>query len=52
MIISICGIFWAFKNQSYLITGLFVVAAAFFLYLKIQLFKDMRNSLKNKEKDL
>ncbi|MFP5079178.1 DUF6358 family protein [Pedobacter sp. JCM 36344] len=52
LIVSICGIFWAFKNHSYLVTALFVATAAFFLYVKIQLIKDIRSSLKNKEKEL
>ena len=52
LIVSICGIFWAFQNQSYLVAALFVATAAFFLYVKIQLIKDIRGSLKNKEKDL
>lgn len=52
LIVSICGLFWAFQNQNYLVAALFVATAAFFLYVKIQLIKDIRGSLKNKEKDL
>ncbi|RZL17166.1 MAG: hypothetical protein EOO89_09270 [Pedobacter sp.] len=52
LIVSICGLFWAFQNQNYLVAALFVATAAFFLYVKIQLIKDIKGSLKNKEKDL
>lgn len=52
LIISVCGLFWAFKNHNYLVMALFVAAAALFLYLKIQLIKDVRATLKSKEKGL
>jgi hypothetical protein len=52
LIISICGIFGTFQNQNYLFTALFVATGAFALYVKIQLIKDIRSTLKNKEKDL
>ncbi|MGY4383449.1 threonine/homoserine/homoserine lactone efflux protein [Pedobacter sp. UYP24] len=50
LIVSVCGLFWAFKNNNYLIMALFVAASAFFLYLKIQLIKDVRSTLKSEEK--
>ncbi|MHA4893693.1 DUF6358 family protein [Pedobacter sp. PWIIR3] len=54
LIVSVCGLFWAFKNNNYLIMALFIAASALFLYLKIQLIKDVRTTLKatlkNKEK--
>jgi hypothetical protein len=52
LIISVFGIFWSVQNSYYLATALFVATAAFFLYIKIQLIKDLRNTLKNKGKDL
>lgn len=52
LIVSIFGAVWAFNNTKYLVIVLFVATAAFFLYLKLQLIKEMRNALKKKEKDL
>lgn len=46
LIISVCGIFWAFKNNYYPVVALFVATGGFFLYLKIKLIKDIRNTLK------
>lgn len=46
LIISVCGIFWAFKNSYYPAVALFVATAGFFLYLKIKLIKEIRNTLK------
>jgi hypothetical protein len=48
IIVSIFGIVWGFNNTKYLAVALFVVTAAFFLYLKLQLIKEMRNALKKK----
>lgn len=52
LIVSIFGAVWAFNNTRYLVIVLFVATAAFFLYLKLQLIKDMRAALKKKEKEL
>jgi len=52
LIVSIFGAVWAFNNTKYLVIVLFVATAAFFLYLKLQLIKEMRNALKKKQKDL
>lgn len=52
LIVSIFGAVWAFNNTKYLAIVLFVATAAFFLYLKLQLIKEMRNALKKKQKDL
>jgi hypothetical protein len=49
IILSIFGAVWGYNNHKYLVIGLFVVTAAFFLYLKLQLVKEMRNSLKNRK---
>jgi len=46
IILSLFGIFWAFNNEKYPFIALFIITAGFFLYQKIQLIKDMRNSLK------
>jgi low affinity Fe/Cu permease len=52
LIVSIFGAVWAFNNTKYLVIVLFVATTAFFLYLKLQLIKEMRNALKKKQKDL
>jgi len=48
IILSIFGIAWGYNNTKYLVIILFVVTGAFFLYLKLQLIKEMRNNLKNR----
>ncbi|RZK83152.1 MAG: hypothetical protein EOO92_00205 [Pedobacter sp.] len=50
VIISICGIVWAFKNDSYPVVALFVATAGLFLFLKVQLFKDLKNTFNDKGK--
>jgi hypothetical protein len=52
LIVSIFGAVWAFNNTKYLVIVLFVTTAAFFLYLKLQLIKEMRSALKKRQKDL
>lgn len=52
LIVSIFGTVWAFNNTKYLVIVLFVATAVFFLYLKLQLIKEMRSALKKKQKDL
>lgn len=52
LIVSIFGAVWAFNNTKYLVIVLFVATAVFFLYLKLQLIKEMRSALKKKQKDL
>jgi hypothetical protein len=46
VILSFLGIVWGFNNHKYLIIGIFLLTGAFFVYLKIQLIKEMRSSLK------
>lgn len=48
IIVSVFGIFWAFSNGKYPVIALFVATAGFFLYVKIQLIKEMRDNLKKK----
>lgn len=48
LIVSIFGVVWGYNNTKYLAIGLFVLTGAFFLYLKLQLVKEMRNTLKKK----
>nr|WP_121269804.1 DUF6358 family protein [Pedobacter schmidteae] len=49
IILSIFGIVWGYNNTKYLVIVLFVATAAFFLYLKLQLVKEMRNNLKKRQ---
>ncbi|WEK19433.1 MAG: DUF6358 family protein [Candidatus Pedobacter colombiensis] len=49
IILSIFGIVWGYNNTKYLVIGLFVITGAFFLYLKLQLVKEMRSSFKNRK---
>lgn len=46
IIVSIIGIVWCFNNGKYPVIALFVVTAALFGYLKFQLMRDVRKSLK------
>jgi hypothetical protein len=48
IIISIFGMGWSFNNQKYPVIALFLVTAGFFLYLKIQLVKEMRSTFRKK----
>ena len=48
IIISIFGMGWAFNNGKYPVIAFFLVTGGFFVYLKIQLVKEMRVSLKKK----
>ncbi|WP_316816675.1 DUF6358 family protein [Pedobacter nyackensis] len=49
IILSIIGMVWAYNNAKYLVLPLFLVTGAFFIYLKIQLAKEVRASLKNRK---
>jgi len=49
LILSVFGIFWGYENKQYLVVLLFVLTAAFFFYVKMQLVKDLRKTLKKKE---
>lgn len=46
VILSVYGIVWAFQNGNYPIVGLFVASVALFVYLKIQLLKEVKNAIK------
>lgn len=48
VIMSFFGIVWGFNNTKYPVVALFVLTGAFFLYLKIQMVKEMRSSFKKK----
>jgi len=46
IIISGVAAIWSYNNAKYPYIALFVVAAALFIYLKIQLMKEVRKDLK------
>ena len=46
VIVSLFGAVWSYKNEKYLAIALFIATAGFFVYQKIHLVKEMRNSLK------
>lgn len=46
IIVSVIGIIWCYNNGKYPVIALFVATAAFFIYLKIQLMREMKNTLK------
>ncbi len=48
IIASFLGIKWGYEQQNYGAMGLFVVTILFFLYLKVKLTKDFRQSLKDR----
>lgn len=52
LIISIFGAAWGYNNAKYAAIILFVPTAILFLYLKLQLIKEMRASIKKKEGQL
>ncbi|MCX2453045.1 MULTISPECIES: DUF6358 family protein [Pedobacter] len=52
LIISIFGGTWGFNNKQYLAMALFAATGIFFLYVKLQLMKEMRATLKKKEAEL
>lgn len=49
IIISVIGLKWAITNANYPIAGLLVVTGVFFLYLKINIVKEVRSGLKDRE---
>lgn len=46
LIISVFGMIWSYNNKSPLIIVFFAAIFGSFVYLKIQLIKDLRNTLK------
>lgn len=46
LILSGFGIVWASQNSNWYIVAVLVAAAVFFLYLKIQLLKEVKNAIK------
>ncbi len=46
IIVSVIAVIWCYNNQKYLFIPLFLASAAFFVYVKIQLMKEVRKNLK------
>lgn len=49
IIISVIGLKWAWQNASYPVAGLLLVTGLFFLYLKINIVKEVKAGIKEKE---
>jgi len=49
IVVSVVGLKWAFQNSNYLAVGLLVATTLFFLYLKINIVKEVRSGIKEKE---
>jgi Flp pilus assembly protein TadB len=52
IIVSIVGLKWAWQNVNYPVVALLIATAIFFLYLKINIVKEVRTDLKEKEESL
>jgi len=49
IVVSIVGLKWAYTAQNYPVMGVLVATALLFLYLKINIVKEVRNGIKEKE---
>ncbi|MCX2482066.1 DUF6358 family protein [Pedobacter sp. MR2016-24] len=49
IVISVVGLKWAWQNANYPVMALLVATALFFLYLKINIVKEVKSDLKEKE---
>jgi len=49
ILISVIGLKWAYQNANYPILALLIATGAFFLYLKINIVKEVKTDLKTKE---
>ena len=52
IVVSIVGLKWAFETQNYPIIVLLALSAAFFLYLKIKIVKEVRAGIQEKENSI
>jgi hypothetical protein len=50
IVVSVVGLKWAYTAHNYPALALLVVTALFFLYLKINIVKEVRSGIKDKEK--
>ncbi len=52
IVVSVIGLKWAFQNANYPVIALLVATGLFFLYLKINIVKEVRSGIKEKENSL
>ncbi|MBB6499670.1 DUF6358 family protein [Pedobacter cryoconitis] len=52
IVVSVIGLKWAFQNANYPVVALLIATSIFFLYLKINIVKEVRSGIKEKENSL
>ncbi|MET1053759.1 MAG: DUF6358 family protein [Pedobacter sp.] len=52
IVVSVVGIKWAYQAHNIPVVGVLIATALFFLYLKINIVKDVRSSIKDKESSI
>jgi hypothetical protein len=52
ILVSVVGLKWAFQGHNYPMMGLLVATALFFLYLKINIVKEVKKGIKEQEKTI
>lgn len=52
IVVSVVGLKWAYEGHNYPVVGLLIATALFFLYLKINIVKEVRSGIKDKESSL
>lgn len=52
IVVSVVGLKWAYQAHNFPVVGLLVATAIFFLYLKINIVKEVRTGIKDKEKSI
>lgn len=52
IVVSVVGLKWAYQSHNFPVVGLLILTALFFLYLKINIVKEVRTGIKDKENNL
>lgn len=52
IVVSVIGLKWAYQAHNFPVVGVLIATALFFLYLKINIVKDVRSSIKDKESSI
>lgn len=52
IVVSVVGLKWAYEGHNYPVVGFLIATALFFLYLKINIVKEVRSGIKDKESSL
>ena len=52
IVVSVVGLKWAYQSHNFPVVGLLILTALFFLYLKINIVKEVRTGIKDKESSL